>query len=109
MWFREGGELSVERREMFGFEKLDVWHKAVEYAGTIYQVTWSFPDEERFGLTNQLRRSAVSVSLNKRRGIIQIVCGGFQSFLGDCLRIVTGVCVGNQGGSKSIISWQRGV
>ena len=44
-----------------------------------------------------------------RRGIIQIVCGGFQSFLGDCLRIVTGVCVGTQGGSKSTISWQRGV
>jgi four helix bundle protein len=47
---------------MFGFEKLDVWQKAVEYAGTIYQVTRSFPNEERFGLTNQLRRSAVSVS-----------------------------------------------
>jgi 23S rRNA-intervening sequence protein len=109
MWFREGGELSVERREMFGFEKLEVWHKAVEYIGTIYQVTRSFPDEERFGLTNQLRRCAVSVSSNITRGIIQIVCGGFQSFFGDCLRIVTGVCVGTQRGSKSTISWQRGV
>ena len=53
---------------MFGFEKLDVWHKAVNYAATIYQVTSTFPDEERFGLTNQLRRSAVSISFNIAEG-----------------------------------------
>jgi 23S rRNA-intervening sequence protein len=34
---------------MFGFEKLDVWQKAVEYAGTIYHVTRTFPTEERLG------------------------------------------------------------
>ena len=81
MWFREGGELSVERREMFGFEKLDVWHKAVEYAGTIYQVTRSFPDEERFGLTNQLRRSAVSVSSNIAEGSSRSSAADFSRFL----------------------------
>jgi hypothetical protein len=30
---------------MFGFEKLHVWQKAVNYADTIYQVTSTFPDE----------------------------------------------------------------
>ena len=49
---------------MFGFEKLDVWQKAVDYADTIYIVTRAFPNEERFGLTNQLRRASVSVSSN---------------------------------------------
>ncbi len=53
---------------MFGFEKLDVWQKAVEYADLIYWVTQSFPAEERFGLTSQLRRSAVSVSSNIAEG-----------------------------------------
>jgi hypothetical protein len=32
---------------MFGFEKLDVWQKAVDYADTIYIVTRAFPNEER--------------------------------------------------------------
>ena len=53
---------------MFGFERLEVWHKAVEYAGTIYDVTRTFPEDERFGLTNQLRRSAVSISSNIAEG-----------------------------------------
>jgi len=53
---------------MFRFEKLDVWKKAVEYADIVYSVTRRFPAEERFGLTTQLRRSAVSVSSNIAEG-----------------------------------------
>jgi four helix bundle protein len=53
---------------MFGFEKLEVWHRAVEYAGTIYDITRTFPEEERFGLTSQLRRAAVSISSNIAEG-----------------------------------------
>jgi four helix bundle protein len=53
---------------MFGFEKLEVWHKVVEYAGTIYGVTRTFPKGERFGLTSQLRRSSISVSSNIAEG-----------------------------------------
>lgn len=53
---------------MFGFEKLDVWHKAVEYVDTVYEITKVFPEEERFGLTSQLRRSAVSISSNIAEG-----------------------------------------
>jgi len=53
---------------MFKFEKLDVWQKAVEYADLIYKITRNFPPEERFGLTSQLRRSAVSVSSNIAEG-----------------------------------------
>ncbi len=53
---------------MFKFEKLDVWQSAVEYADLIYTITQGFPAEERFGLTSQLRRSAVSVSSNIAEG-----------------------------------------
>jgi four helix bundle protein len=53
---------------MFGFEKLTAWQKSVEYADLVYGVTKSFPAEERFGLTSQLRRSAVSVSSNIAEG-----------------------------------------
>ena len=49
---------------MFSFEKLAVWQKAIEYADFVYKVTKEFPADERFGLSSQLRRSAVSVSAN---------------------------------------------
>src|SRR5437762_8019299 len=49
---------------MFNFEKLDVWQKEIEFAKLIYTDTRSFPTEERFGLTTQLRRAAVSISSN---------------------------------------------
>ena len=53
---------------MFKFEKLDVWERAIEYADLIYNVSREFPSEERFGLTRQLRGSAVSVSSNIAEG-----------------------------------------
>ena len=53
---------------MFNFEKLDVWHKAVEFADLVYRTTRNFPNDERFGLTNQMRRAAVSISSNVAEG-----------------------------------------
>jgi hypothetical protein len=53
---------------MFNFEKLEVRHKAIDFADQVYLVTRSFPDNERFGLTNQMRRAAVSVSSNIAEG-----------------------------------------
>ena len=53
---------------MFNFERLEVWHKAIEFADTVYSLTRSFPSDERFGLTNQMRRAAVSISSNIAEG-----------------------------------------
>lgn len=53
---------------MFRFEKLDVWQRAVELAMRVYELTRNFPDGERFGLTSQMRRSAVSISSNIAEG-----------------------------------------
>lgn len=53
---------------MFRFEKLDVWHKAIDHANCVYEFTRKFPSDERFGLTSQMRRSAVSVSSNIAEG-----------------------------------------
>ena len=54
--------------KMFGFEKLDVWSKSVDLADVVYRLTKDFPDYERFGLANQMRRAAVSVSSNIAEG-----------------------------------------
>lgn len=53
---------------MFNFEKLEVWQRAIDFADLIYTDTRSFPSDERFGLTNQMRRAAVSISSNLAEG-----------------------------------------
>ena len=51
-----------------GYRRLDVWQKADELAYQVYEVTKNFPGEERFGLVDQLRRSAVSIPANIAEG-----------------------------------------
>jgi four helix bundle protein len=53
---------------MFNFEKLEVWQKSLAFADLIYAQTKTFPHDERFGLTNQMRRAAVSISSNLAEG-----------------------------------------
>ena len=52
----------------FSFEKLDVWQDSRALTKLIYEVTKSFPDSEKFGLINQMRRASVSVSSNIAEG-----------------------------------------
>jgi len=66
---------------MFNFEKLDVWHKAIDFADVIYDHTRSFPPDERFGLTNQLRRAAVSISSNIAEGCSRSSTSDFARFV----------------------------
>jgi four helix bundle protein len=53
---------------MFKFEKLSVWQKSIAFADLVYVATRSFPVDERFGLTNQLRRAATSIASNIAEG-----------------------------------------
>jgi len=48
----------------YSFEKLEVWNDARELTKMVYSITRTFPDDEKFGITNQMRRSAISVSSN---------------------------------------------
>ena len=53
---------------LFGFEKLDVWKEARILTVLIYELTEKFPDKEKFGLTNQMRRASVSIGANIAEG-----------------------------------------
>lgn len=49
---------------LYSFEKLEVWKDSINLTVLIYNFTKAFPDEEKFGLTSQMRRSSVSISSN---------------------------------------------
>ena len=53
---------------MHNHKELKVWQRSVDLATVIYQLTKVFPKEETYGLTQQLRRSVVSVSSNIAEG-----------------------------------------
>lgn len=53
---------------IYSFEKLDVWQLSRVLVKEIYSVTEKFPEKEKFGLVNQIRRAAVSVSSNLAEG-----------------------------------------
>jgi len=52
----------------YKFKKLEVWQKAVKFVTEIYNLTSRFPTSERFGLVDQLRRAAISITLNIAEG-----------------------------------------
>ena len=53
---------------MHNFRKLEVYAKGLEVVGEVYKLTKSFPKEELFGLTSQLRRAVTSIVLNIAEG-----------------------------------------
>ena len=53
---------------MFNFERLESWHRAVDFADLVYRSTREFPRDEMFGLAMQMRRAAVSISSNLAEG-----------------------------------------
>jgi four helix bundle protein len=63
------------------FQDLTVWQRAMELTVCIYSLTRSFPKEEQYGLTSQLRRAAVSVASNIAEGRGRGTEGEFRQFL----------------------------
>jgi four helix bundle protein len=71
---------------MKNFRNLEVWNKAHQSALSVYNCTSTFPRKEVFGLTNQMRRAAVSIPSNIAEG-----CGrGSDAELGRFLQIAMG-------------------
>ena len=64
------------------YRDLIAWQKAIELVTETYRASQSFPDSERFGLTSQLRRAAVSVLSNIAEGQERQFTGEFKQFLG---------------------------
>lgn len=54
--------------KVYSFEKLECWQQARQLAVWTYSVTRSFPAEEKFGITSQMRRAAISIASNIAEG-----------------------------------------
>ncbi|MBI6120535.1 four helix bundle protein [Salegentibacter maritimus] len=67
---------------MHNLNDLKVWIKAMDIAEKTYQLSANFPAEEKFGLTSQIRRSAVSVPSNIAEGAGRNTKREFKNFLG---------------------------
>jgi four helix bundle protein len=64
------------------FRDLVVWQRAMQLTVATYRLTQQFPREEIYGLTSQIRRSAVSVPSNIAEGHGRLNSGEFRQFLG---------------------------
>ncbi|WP_305908653.1 four helix bundle protein [Methylomarinum sp. Ch1-1] len=63
------------------YKDLIVWQKSMDLVAMVYQVTKTFPKEELYGLTNQLRRAAVSIPSNIAEGQARNSTAEFRNFL----------------------------
>jgi len=71
--------------EEVGYRKLVVWQSADELAYAVYLKTKSFPKEEMYGITSQLRRAALSVAINIVEGYGRQGRNEFRHFLNIAL------------------------
>jgi four helix bundle protein len=63
------------------FRELQVWQRSMELTVAVYRLTRDFPREEQYGLTAQIRRSAVSIPSNIAEGQGRLSTGEFRQFL----------------------------
>jgi four helix bundle protein len=65
-----------------GFKDLLAWQRAMQMVLAVYKLTAQFPVAERFGLSGQMRRAAISVPSNIAEGYGRVTTGEFKQFLG---------------------------
>lgn len=66
---------------MQNFRGLTIWEKSLDLTQEIYKLTYKLPDDEKYGLTSQMRRAAVSVGANIAEGSGRFTKKDFRHFL----------------------------
>ncbi len=80
--------MSDEKNTTKDYKQLIVWQKSIELVEKIYEITKKFPPSENFCLTNQIKRSAISIPSNIAEGAQRTTRKDFANFL----RIAIGSC-----------------
>ena len=90
----------MERGKSKGFKDLLAWQKGMRLVEEIYKITHKFPREELYGLTSQMRRSAVSIPSNLAEGQVRKSKNEFAQFisiaLGSCAELSTQLDLSNR-------------
>jgi four helix bundle protein len=76
----ESGE-NRNTKALGGYKDLIAWQKGMDLVVSVYRVSAGFPSEERFGLTSQVRRAAVSIPSNIAEGYSRPGKADYQRFL----------------------------
>ncbi len=71
----------MQEKRIFSFKDLTVWQKSTDLSVLVYNATKSFPQEEIYGLTSQMRRASVSIASNIAEGSARGSKKEFQRFL----------------------------
>jgi four helix bundle protein len=84
-WLVTSGKFKTGEFDMAvrSYRELVAWQKAMDLVTEVYRVTRSFPKEEQYGITSQLRRAAVSIPGNIAEGQGRQTTGEFRQFLGQ--------------------------
>lgn len=72
-------------RTIKSFRDLNIWQKGIDLVKDIYKETQNFPRQEIYGLTNQIRRAAISIPSNIAEGHIRQHRAEFRQFLSVAL------------------------
>ncbi len=79
------------------YKDLNIWKRSIKVVEDIYKITKNFPKEEIYGLTSQLRRSAVSISSNIAEGFARFYNKEYRQFLfislGSCAELSTQIII----------------
>ncbi|MGY3054986.1 four helix bundle protein [Pedobacter sp. UYEF25] len=79
---------------------IKIWNKAMDLTVEVYDVTSTFPKDERFGLISQIRRAAVSIPSNIAEGAGRNSLKEFNNFLGiangSCFELQTQLLIANK-------------
>jgi four helix bundle protein len=79
------------------FKDLVVWQRAIALTIDIYKLTAKFPETEKFGLTSQMRRAAVSIASNISEGYGRFTKGEYIQFVGhargSCSEVETQIVI----------------
>jgi four helix bundle protein len=82
------------------YRQLDIWKLGMELVKDIYKVTSGFSKEELYGLTNQMRRAAVSIVSNIAEGFRRQHNNEFRQFLhitlGSCAELETQITIAKE-------------
>jgi len=93
------------------YKGLKVWQRSIQLVLSLYRLTASFPTEERYGLTSQLRRAGVSISSNIAEGYGRGTRKDYKQFLsiarGSTLEVQTQLFIANELGYCDLEAFEQ--